>query len=208
SLNGYTSKTVELLTAIRKQLDDENRPFGIAPARHLLVDEDLDSFRDFAWLLAEVQAADEQLRAVATVAGGDPAPTEQLGPALERRKAAYRELLAHLENLRARGEQPSEAPQDLTAEQTEALEHVFDVLDEVFEDDGDSTTADISDAERTMFVAAVRAVLDELRHAVVRKLAKSWQKPDHCIRRQTVLRESVEVYFPATESFDEHWYVG
>lgn len=202
-----TCKTVEVLTAIRNKLvdGDDLRRLGMVPARHRLVDEDLDSYRDFARLLAGVQAADEHLRAAELVDDGEQA-------AHARRRAAYRELIAHLENLREHGQRHGELPTDdatplqelLTAQSTEVLEHVFEVLDDVFDDD----QHEVTEAERVTFVAAVRAVLDELRHAIVRKLAKSWQKPDHCIRRQTVLRENVEAFFPAADSFDHHWYLG
>jgi hypothetical protein len=50
--------------------------------------------------------------------------------------------------------------------------------------------------------------LEELRNAVVLQLAKSWQKPDLCIRRQTVVHHCIDQYFPQAESFDEHWYYG
>lgn len=178
-----TKKTAAVLHEICQILRDEQRPLGISPVRFRPIVEDLELYEDLASHLAEVQAADELLQ---TAAADAPA----------RRKAADARLVRHLHRSK-----PAAAS---------LFDQAFEVFDDVFEDaeQGFNLAVEISEDDRRALVAAVRGDLEDLRVRIIRKLAKSWQKPDSCVRRQTVLRDGLEMYFPASESFDAHWHAG
>lgn len=219
-----TKKTAETLGKIRDKLlaSMHDRKLGISPHRHRVVEHDLERYASLATLLGDVQACEEQLQAVVVLRGGrvGSGQVQSEKDALERRLAADHELLSHLYKLREADEasqeeakQPSETDPDLQDSDSsieEAFERVFDVLEDTFEgDDFDSSKlAALNDDRRRHIVGSVKETLDLLRDGIVLKLAKSWQKPDACIRRHTVLSQSVDQYFPRPESFDEHWYKG
>jgi hypothetical protein len=212
-----TKKTAETLRGIRDRLlaSADDHKLGIAPNRHRVVDEELESYSRLARLLADVQACEEQLQAVEVLSGPIQAKPEEARKqaALERRKHADQELLLHLHKMRHDDEPQNDAglsEEPLGPGLDEALEHVFEVLEDVFESDDldHDMIAAMDDDERKMIVATVRETLEHIHTAIVLKLAKSWQKPDMCIRRQTVLHHSVDAYFPRQESFDEQWYKG
>jgi hypothetical protein len=229
-----TPETAEILAKIRDELcTDDEHSAGMCPARHRLIDQDLQSYHDLAQLLANVQSYEEQLRAVEALGGehGPVQPKHVKGgqqTALQNRRKADAELARHLDRLRRDIEQSSEAlplqqdqqlqepqaqsllppPPPLPTPPVELFERAFEVLDGLAEQSDYDPASQLDESERNEFVANVRAGLDELRDLIVLKLAKSWQKPDNCIRRQTILHESVDRYFPREESFDEHWYKG
>src|SRR5262245_15859141 len=49
---------------------------------------------------------------------------------------------------------------------------------------------------------------DAQRDALFNMLAKTYQKPDFCVRRDSVDVATREYYFPISESWDEDWYGG
>ena len=50
---------------------------------------------------------------------------------------------------------------------------------------------------------------DVQRDALFNKLAKASQKPDFCVKRDSVEDAATrDRYFPISESWDEHWYSG
>jgi hypothetical protein len=62
----------------------------------------------------------------------------------------------------------------------------------------------------TVLKAAVLACeyCDVQREALFNKLAKAHQKPDFCVRRDSVSCETREKYFPRQDSWDDDWYSG
>jgi hypothetical protein len=99
---------------------------------------------------------------------------------------------------------PIPAPDTMPTEFVNRLRGTLDRVLAVSEH-GDGS---LPDQLRGELIVELKGGLLQLRDRIIEKLAKSWQKPDGCIRRQTVLNDGMDRHFPLNESFDENWYAG
>jgi hypothetical protein len=155
--------------------------------------------------------------------GAQPDSTGHIETVKGKRRAAEAALLRHLDKLRAEPSAPSAdaiggmpsfslpvpggpipAPDTMPTEFVNRLRGTLDRVLAVSEH-GDGS---LPDQLRGELIVELKGGLLQLRDRIIEKLAKSWQKPDGCIRRQTVLNDGMDRHFPLNESFDENWYAG
>lgn len=200
-----TTTTAEQLEQIHTELGDPKlrREWEFKVHRLREVDAELHEYRELSDRLARVQAAEEELRSIDADRDGDGKPdvgkkTKTRSRARERLESASEELFSHMLELRDE------------ARQRETLEPLLAIMQESFAGFGGAfgrDLQDIGDDTRSELVRNLRRAMMALRERIIHKLSKSWQKPDHCVRRQTILRVTND-HFPQELSYDQYWYAG
>jgi hypothetical protein len=233
-----TANTGTLLRETYEQLHSQEREFGFATRRTRVVHDDLHEYEALATLLCEVQLTEEHLRTLTAMGGRaanelpqvdsdmavsfalprglQPDPTSNLESVKDMRNAAEAALLRHLDSMftepQARGlpDMPSfslPGSEDAIPVPSEFVNRLRGALDRVLtaREPGDGA---LPDELRSELIIELKGGLEQLRNRIIEKLAKSWQKPDSCIRRKTIPSEDMDRHFPLSDSFDESWYAG
>jgi len=145
---------------------------------------------------AEVVRATNELLQVLQQISNTPvigSPSEDDDPQVQADQTRLRQLLKVLNNTKEAGDLDSE----LTEGQSTKIEELFGgrPSDQVWLIDVVTQAVQLADR-----------YCDVQRHALWNKLSKAYQKPDFCVRRDSVSEAVREKYFPRSESWDEDWY--